>query len=393
MALWCLRRAVARRSVSPRMHGFEPKRRSVDFTPLIHKSQERLREIEGELAQFDFAAAGSQERYGQLSKEHGRLTSLLTLWNDLTTYRGRLEENRELLQTETDDELVELIKQETPELEQEAATAERDLKAFLLPPLHNENRDTIVEIRPAAGGDEASLFAGDLFRMYTRYAETVGWKSEILDKSETEVGGIKDVAFALKGENVFRLLRFESGVHRVQRVPETESGGRVHTSTVTVAVLPEAESVDLAINPEDLRVDVFRSSGPGGQSVNTTDSAVRITHLPTGVTVSCQQEKSQHRNRETAMRILRSRLLQAKEAEEAAKSAAARREQVGTGDRSERIRTYNFPQSRITDHRFNITRHDLTAILEGSLGDFIKELRALDVELRLQRELKPPETS
>jgi peptide chain release factor 1 len=241
----------------------------------------------------------------------------------------------------------------------------------------------IVEIRPAAGGDEAGLFAADLYRMYTRFAEERGWRVELLDVSESDLGGLKGVSFSVQGPEAYRFLHYESGVHRVQRIPVTESGGRIHTSTVTVAVLPEAEEVDIEINPEDLRMDVFRSSGPGGQCVNTTDSAVRITHLPSGLSVASQQEKSQHRNREIAMRILRSRLLEIKQAEETARNAAERRSQVGTGDRSERIRTYNFPQSRVTDHRFGITRHDLAAILEGGLGDLLAEIMAQDVERQL----------
>lgn len=359
----------------------------VDLTPFIEQSRTRFEAIESELAHFDFTAAGSQEQYRKLAREHDRLGKLLTHWDEYSRQKRQLEENRELLETETDAELLEMLREETPALEQQVARAERDLKAFLLPPLPNEDRDIIVEIRPAAGGDEASLFAAELYRMYTRFAEMQGWKAELLDQTMSDVGGLKDVAFSLKGDSVYRLMRFESGVHRVQRIPETESGGRIHTSTVTVAALPEADPVELDISPEDLRIDVFRSSGPGGQSVNTTDSAVRITHVPSGVTVSCQREKSQHRNRETAMRILRSRLLEAKQAEEAEKNAEARRRQVGTGDRSERIRTYNFPQSRLTDHRFAVSRHDLPAIMEGNLEEFLKEIQGIDAEQRLQEEL------
>ncbi len=359
----------------------------MDLTPFIEQSRTRFEAIESELAHFDFTAAGSQEQYRKLAREHDRLGKLLTHWDEYNHQKKQLDENRHLLNTDTDAELLEMLREETPELEQQVARAERDLKAFLLPPLPNEDRDIIVEIRPAAGGDEASLFAADLYRMYTRFAEMQGWKTELLDQTMSDVGGLKDVAFSLQGDSVYRLMRFESGVHRVQRIPETESGGRIHTSTVTVAALPEADPVELDISPEDLRIDVFRSSGPGGQSVNTTDSAVRITHVPTGVTVSCQREKSQHRNRETAMRILRSRLLETKQAEEAEKNAEARRQQVGSGDRSERIRTYNFPQSRLTDHRFALSRHDLPAIMEGNLEEFLKEIQGIDAERRLQEEL------
>lgn len=362
----------------------------MDFTPFIEQSRDRFKAIESELAHFDFSAPGSQQEYRKIAREHDRLRKLLAYWEHYSRLQNQLEENRELLASDDDPELQELLQDETPGLEQDLARAERDLKAFLLPPVANEERDIIVEIRPAAGGDESSLFASDLLRMYTRFAEMQGWKLELLDQTVSDVGGLKDVAFSLQGESVYRLMRFESGVHRVQRIPETESGGRIHTSTVTVAALPEADPVDVEVSPEDLRIDVFRSSGPGGQSVNTTDSAVRITHLPSGVTVSCQQEKSQHRNRETAMRILRSRLLEAKQAEEAAKSAEVRRQQVGTGDRSERIRTYNFPQSRVTDHRFGLTRHDLPAIMEGNLEEFLKEIQAIDAERRLEEELSEP---
>lgn len=360
----------------------------MDFTPFIEQARERFQTVESELADFDFGASGSQDAYRDLAREHDRLRRLLALWDQACEQRRHLADNRELLETESDPEMLELVQEEIPQLEREVSRAERDIKAFLLPPLPNEDRDIILEIRPAAGGDESSLFAGDLYRMYTRYAELQNWKVELLDQTVSDVGGLKDVAFSLQGEDVYRMMRFESGVHRVQRIPQTESGGRIHTSTVTVAALPEADPVELDIAQEDLRIDVFRSSGPGGQSVNTTDSAVRITHVPTGVTVSCQQEKSQHRNRETAMRILRSRLLEAKQAEEAAKSAEARRQQVGTGDRSERIRTYNFPQSRVTDHRFSLTRHDLPAIMEGNLDDFLREIQALDAEKRLESELQ-----
>lgn len=358
----------------------------MDFKPFVEQAEARLGDVEGAMNSFDFAADG-QDRFRSLSREHQRLSRLLERWNSLQRCCREAADSAEMLADETDPEMQAMIEEEVARLEAEAGRAETSLKALILPPRDYEDRNIILEIRPAAGGDEASLFAGDLYRMYSRYAESRGWKAEVLELSETEVGGVKEVSVSLQGEEVFRYLAFESGVHRVQRIPVTESGGRIHTSTVTVAVLPEAEDVDVEIRSEDLRMDVFRASGPGGQSVNTTDSAVRITHIPTGVSVACQQEKSQHRNRETAMRILRSRLLEAKLAEEAAKNAAARRLQVGSGDRSERIRTYNFPQNRVSDHRFGITLYSLGSILEGDLDELLATVAERDVERRLDEEL------
>jgi peptide chain release factor 1 len=360
----------------------------VDLYPFIEKAKPKLKEIEHKLANFDFAVPGSgQQAYQKLSREHQRLTRLMTLWDQREKARLELAENTEMLDLEDDPEMLEVIRDEITNLESSLVKVERDLKTVLLPPHPNENRNTIVEIRPAAGGGEASLFASELYRMYLRFAESKGWKIESLEFSETEVGGLKEAAFSVQGDGVFRFLGHESGVHRVQRIPVTESGGRIHTSTVTVAVLAEAEEVDLQIDPSELRIDVFRSSGPGGQCVNTTDSAVRVTHIPTGVSVASQQEKSQHRNREIAMRILRSRLLEHKQAEEDAKNAAERRSQVGTGDRSERIRTYNFPQNRVTDHRYGITLHSLPAIMQGELDDLLGEIIAINVDRQLLEEL------
>ena len=253
----------------------------------------------------------------------------------------------------------------------------------LLPPDPNDARNIIVEIKPAAGGDESALFAADLFRLYMYYAEKRHWKLEILDQAPSDLGGLKNIAFSLAGEDVYSRMKYESGVHRVQRIPATESGGRIHTSTVTVAVMPEAEAVEIDIKPEELRFDVFRSSGPGGQCVNTTDSAVRVTHIPTGLSVASQQEKSQHRNKEIALRILYARLLEHKQREEAAKQAADKRSQVGTGDRSERIRTYNYPQSRVTDHRFGITLYDLPKLMEGELDLLLDPIITIACEQQL----------
>jgi len=292
-----------------------------------------------------------------------------------------VDENEEELDMEDDGDVTEIYATADP-LEAERIKGilmENDIEALL--------RFVESTSFPAAGGDEAGLFAGDLHRMYLRFAEEKGWRVEALEHSESPIGGIKSTAFSLQGDGVYRYMSHESGVHRVQRIPVTESGGRIHTSTVTVAVLAEAEEVELHINPEELRVDVFRSQGPGGQSVNTTDSAVRVTHIPTGLIVVSQQEKSQHRNKDIAMRILRSRLLEQKQAEEDAKNAAERRQQVGTGERSERIRTYNYPQNRVTDHRYGITLYDLTNIMEGAIDDLLSEVVAKDAEQRLQGEL------
>jgi peptide chain release factor 1 len=360
----------------------------MNFETFIEQSKTRLTEVEKSMAEFDFNAANTdQKAYENLSREYQRLRQLVEAWSEFQEAEKNLAENREMLEAESDPEFIEVVNADIEELQAKIPQFEKRLKNLILPPDKNDDRNSIVEIRPAAGGDEAGLFAAELHRMYTLLAERMGWKFEVLEMTENDVGGIKNVAFSLQGGNVHRYMAFESGVHRVQRVPVTESGGRIHTSTVTVAVLPEAEEVEIDIKPEDLRMDVFRSSGPGGQSVNTTDSAVRITHVPTGLSVASQQEKSQHKNREIAMRILRARLFEAKQAEEAAKNAEARRSQVGTGDRSERIRTYNFPQSRVTDHRYNITRHDLTEILNGGVQELLEDIIAIDVEQRLAEKL------
>ncbi len=360
----------------------------MNFESFIDQSKTRLNDVEKSMAEFDFNAQNAdQKAYENLSREYQRLRQLVEAWNEFQEAEKNLVENRELLEAESDPEFIEVVNADIEELQAKIPRLEKRLKNLILPPDKNDDRNSIVEIRPAAGGDEAGLFAAELHRMYTLLAERMGWKFEVLEMTENDVGGIKNVAFSLQGGNVHRYMAFESGVHRVQRVPVTESGGRIHTSTVTVAVLPEAEEVEIDIKPEDLRMDVFRSSGPGGQSVNTTDSAVRITHVPSGLSVASQQEKSQHKNREIAMRILRARLFEAKQAEEAAKNAEARRSQVGTGDRSERIRTYNFPQSRVTDHRYNITRHDLTEILNGGVQELLEDIIAIDVEQRLAEKL------
>ena len=325
------------------------------------------------------------EEWQKLVKEHADMEPIVFKYREYTKTQELLEEDREMLKEKLDDEMKELLKEEVAEREELIIKLEEELKVLLLPKDPNDHKNVIVEIRAGAGGDEAGLFAGDLFRMYTMYAESKGWKTEIMSSSQQGIGGFKEVIFMINGKGAYSRLKYESGVHRVQRVPTTESGGRIHTSTATVAVLPEAEDIDIEINPNDIRIDVFRSSGNGGQSVNTTDSAVRITHIPTGMVVSCQDEKSQHKNRDKAMKILKTRLYDKVQSEQHSEIAEARRSQVGTGDRSERIRTYNFPQGRITDHRINVTIHRLENFLDGDLDEMIDNLITSDQAEKLKQ--------
>jgi peptide chain release factor 1 len=323
------------------------------------------------------------ERFVELSKEYAEIDPLATA---VRAYRNALSEAADLraLKEGDDSEMAELATLELDEIEAGLPEMEAALEILLLPKDSADELNVIVEVRAGTGGDEAALFAGDLFRMYSRYADLQGWKSEIISQSEGDIGGYKEIVTAIRGKGVFARLKFESGVHRVQRVPETESGGRIHTSAATVAVLPEPEEVDVKIEEKDLRVDVFRASGPGGQSVNTTDSAVRITHLPTGITVSQQDEKSQHKNRAKAMQVLRARLFEAERERADSERAADRKSQVGSGDRSERIRTYNFPQGRVTDHRITLTLHKLEKILAGDgLDEMVEALIREDQAQRL----------
>ncbi len=345
---------------------------------IIEGMKPRLAEIDARLADPSIFSKPSECR--SLSRERNKLSQLFSLFDAWDNARKRLEENRSLLSAEKDPELRELVENDISCLEKEIAGLDSKIRSALVPDEPNDSRNAIVEIRPAAGGDEAALFSAEIFRLYVKYAEKMGWKHEVLDMTETGLGGIKEVVFSLSGDNIFSRMKYESGVHRVQRVPVTEAGGRIHTSTITVAVLPEAEDVDIDIKPSDLKIDCFRSSGPGGQNVNRTDSAVRITHIPTGVSVACQQEKSQHRNRDTAMRILRARLLETRQQEENAKMAQSKRSQIGTGDRSERSRTYNFPQNRVTDHRFGVSVYDLPSLLEGNLDTLLDQIKAIDDE-------------
>lgn len=353
-----------------------------DIAPYVESLKERFKELEARLADPSIYANHMESK--KVSKEHQKLGGLFKNYDRWRSAIAELDDNQAMLNDEEDAEIKEMIAADVESLEEEIKTLENNIRFALLPPDPNESRNTIIEIRPAAGGDESALFAGELFRLYSRYAEKKGWKLEVLDQTSSDLGGLKNIAFSLSGDDVFAKMKYERGVHRVQRVPATESGGRIHTSTVTVAVMPEAEEVEVDINPEDLRIDVFRASGPGGQCVNTTDSAVRITHMPTGLVVVSQQEKSQHRNKEIAMRILCARLLEKQQQEEAAKQAADKRAQIGTGDRSERIRTYNFPQNRITDHRFGVTLYDLPKLLEGELDILLDDIIAIDCERQLQ---------
>jgi len=318
------------------------------------------------------------------AKERSALEGLVVAADEFERTEQGIKEAEEILDSSGDQELVELAKAELEALTERREALELDLKAMLLPKDPRDEKNTIVEIRAGTGGEEAALFAADLYRMYSKYAERQGWKVDTLSSNPTGVGGFKEVIFLIEGDDVFSKLKYESGVHRVQRVPVTESSGRIHTSAVTVAILPEADEVDVDINPEDLRVDVFRSSGPGGQSVNTTDSAVRVTHVPTGMVVQCQDEKSQHKNRAKALKVLRSRLMDKVRQEQDAERANNRRQQVGTGDRSEKIRTYNFPQTRVTDHRIGLTLHRLDQVLDGDLDEVVEALATHDTELRLK---------
>ncbi len=353
-----------------------------DIAEPINNLRARFKELETELA--DPAIYGKVSELKKVSREHSRLERLFSSYDGWIAAIASLADNEEMLTGEEDHEMRELLESDIASLKQKIADDEVEIRLALLPPDPNDGKNIIVEIHPAAGGEEAALFSAEMFRLYMRYAEKNGWKLEVLDQTDSDLGGIKTVSFSLSGDSVYSKMKYESGVHRVQRIPVTEAGGRIHTSTVTVAVLPEAEDVELDIKPEDLRFDVYRSSGPGGQCVNTTDSAVRVTHIPTGIAVASQQEKSQHRNKEIALRILYARLLEAKQAAEAAKQAADKRSQVGTGDRSERIRTYNFPQNRVTDHRFNVTSYALTMVMEGDLDLLLEPIIAIDCERRLE---------
>jgi peptide chain release factor 1 len=316
----------------------------------------------------------NQPKFQECAKIHSDISKPVLKYKEYKGIIKEIEENSKLFSEEKDTEFKKLISEELEKLEEKKSNLEIELKEIIFPKDPYDKKNCIVEVRAGAGGDEAALFAGDLFRMYSRFAENNGWKTEVMSSSPTGIGGFKEIIFGITGIGVYGNLKYESGVHRVQRVPLTESSGRIHTSTVTVAILPEAEEVELEINPNDLKIDRFRSTGPGGQSVNTTDSAIRITHIPTGMVVTCQDEKSQHKNKDKALKILRARLLDMAEREKHEELARKRKSQVGTGDRSERIRTYNFPQNRITDHRIGLNLHNLEEVLEGNINDLVANL-------------------
>ncbi len=326
-----------------------------------------------------------QKKYAELMREMKNLTPVVEVFRQYKKAVSDGEAAKDMLSEKPDKELREMLEIEVEDCKERAAALTEELKILLLPKDPNDDRNVIIEIRAGAGGEEAALFAHSLFRMYSMYSEARGWKPEVLSLNETGLGGVKEISFMITGEGAYSRFKFESGVHRVQRVPETESGGRIHTSTVTVAVLPEAEEVDIDIDPTELQIDTYRSSGAGGQHVNKTESAIRITHLPTGTVVECQDERSQHKNRDRAMKILRSRLLEAEREKQNAEIADERRSQVGTGDRSERIRTYNFPQGRVSDHRIGLTLYKIEAIMNGDLDEIIDSLITVDTAEKLKQ--------
>ncbi len=337
----------------------------------IEELERRFQELESLLA--DPAVIGNQTEFRKLSREHAELGPLVDAYRRYVKVMAEIDGNRELL---GDAEMKEMAEEELKVLEKEKERLEEEINLLLLPQDPNDNRNVILEIRAGTGGDESALFAGDLFRMYSRFADLNRWRVEVISASESERGGFKEIIASVEGTGVYAKLKYESGTHRVQRVPETEAQGRIHTRACTVAILPEAEDIDIEINPADLKIDVYRSSGAGGQHVNTTDSAVRITHIPTGIVVACQEERSQIKNRSKAMKVLKSRILDGLMTEQTAKLAADRKQQVGSGDRSERIRTYNFPQGRLTDHRIGLTLYRLESVMAGDIGEIVDALRA-----------------
>ncbi len=345
---------------------------------------EKIAHLEGKLS--DPSLIGDQKAYQKVAQEHAHLSKLQQLYDENDAVGEEITENKELLQNgDEDPELLEMVREEIVTLEERLGGIQQEILLLLLPKDPNDERNTFLEIRAGTGGDEAALFVADLFRMYSRYAESQGWKVEIISSNPLGIGGFKEMIALIRGESVYSKLKFESGVHRVQRVPATETQGRIHTSAVTVAILPEADEVELNIDMSELKFDVYRASGPGGQSVNTTDSAVRVTHLPTGLVVTCQDEKSQHKNKAKALTVLRARLLDKMEQEHHNKISEDRKSQVGSGDRSERIRTYNFPQGRLTDHRINLTLYKLDTIIAGKLEEVLNPLITHDQEEKLKQ--------
>jgi len=352
----------------------------MDYSPIISTKRTRFHLLEDLMGQPGFF--DDPRKAGELTREHRRLESLLRDWDAYQKQLVELEDGKEMLSC-GDSDLEAMARAEIPIVERRIEVLEKAVQFAILPPDPLEGRDALLEIRAGTGGDEASLFAADLVRMYSRFAESIGWRVETLESSPSDVGGFKEIVMKVSGDEVFRRLRYESGVHRVQRVPSTEAQGRIHTSAATVAVLPEAEEVDFELKPDEVRIEVCRSSGAGGQGVNTTDSAVQVMHIPTGTIVRCQDGRSQIKNKEKALTILRSRLLERKQQEEAAKYSAHRRDLIGSGGREEKIRTYNFPQNRVTDHRIDLTLYSLETFIEGKISDMLDKLLATDLEERL----------
>lgn len=359
------------------------KRRGDKMFEQMDELVKKFEEIAVEISDPDVIA--NQEVWRKLMKEHSDLTPIIDKYKEYQKTLSEIDDALVMLDDHLDDDFKELVKEELAENKNNVERLEEELRFLLIPKDPNDDKNVIVEIRGGAGGDEAALFAADLFRMYSRYAERNHWNTETMSLNESGIGGFKEAIFMIKGQGAYSKLKYESGVHRVQRIPSTESSGRIHTSTVTVAVLAEVEDVDVQINPSDVRVDVFRSSGNGGQSVNTTDSAVRLTHIPTGLIISCQDEKSQHKNKDKAFKVLRARLYELEQSRQQAEMAAEKKSQVGTGDRSERIRTYNFPQGRVTDHRVGLTLHKLDQVLDGDIEEFIQTLTTVDQTEKLQQ--------
>lgn len=349
----------------------------------IEELAKRLEELNLELTDPDVIS--NQERYRALMKEQNELTPIVEKYQEYKAAKAGVEDSLTILEEESDEELRELAKEELNDCKAQVENCEQELKILMLPKDPNDDKNVIVEIRGGAGGDEAALFAADLFRMYSKFAEANRWKIEVMSANENGIGGFKEIVFMVIGSGAYSKLKYESGVHRVQRIPTTESGGRIHTSTATVAIMPEVEDVEVYVDPNDCKIDVYRASGNGGQCVNTTDSAVRITHIPTGIVVTCQDEKSQLKNKDKAMKVLRSRIYDMEQEKASSEQAAERKSQVGTGDRSEKIRTYNFPQGRVTDHRIKYTSHRLGEILDGDINELLQNIIAADQTAKLAK--------
>ncbi len=356
------------------------------ITENMRKICERFEELGKQLSLPE--VFGNPQRLSEIARERSALEPKVEAYDRYREVSGQLESTEQMLESEEDEDMLELARAEQEELEQELEKLEETLKLMILPDDPLDDKDIIMEIRAGTGGEEAALFAGDLYRMYVHFADAKGWTTDVLSSAPSDIGGFKEIIFSISGDRVYSRLKYESGVHRVQRVPVTESSGRIHTSAASVAVLPEAEDVNIELSQNDLKIDVYRSSGPGGQSVNTTDSAVRITHLPTGMVVTCQDEKSQHKNKAKALKVLKARLLDRARDEQDRERTEARRSMVSTGDRSAKIRTYNYPQSRVTDHRIGLTVHNLDGILAGDLEDFIEEIRFEDRKKALEHQTK-----